>query len=166
MNISGLRSAHAPSTVSRGNGATKSCADGPGKCDEDSTKLSKPAELFAKLEQLAKADPAKAKNLFGKIADRLKSESSDGGDDRLASLAGKFAEAAKTGDVSSLQPSASDRPPPGPSPDGSVLGGARHKQVGAYAAANQHHKREDLFASMTADVTAALSGVKTTAAAS
>lgn len=163
MNISGLRAAHAPSTTSRADGATKACAEGTGKCDEDSTKLSKPAELFAKLEQLANADPAKAKHLFGKIAERLKGEAANGGDDRLAALAGKFGEAAKTGDVSGLG-SPSDKPVPGPSPDGSVLGGARHKHVNAYAAANERHKRDDLFASVTADVEAALAGVKTTAA--
>ncbi|MCE5200874.1 MAG: hypothetical protein ABFD54_09835 [Armatimonadota bacterium] len=73
----------------------------------DSLDLSKPAEIYSKLQELAKSDPEKLKEVCAKIADKLSSaaEESSGGDNKMLSdLAEKFQNVAEGGDVSQLKP--------------------------------------------------------------
>ena len=73
----------------------------------DSLDLSKPGEIYSKLQELAKSDPEKLKEVCANIADKLKSasESSNGRDSKmLTDLAQKFQNVADGGDVSQLKP--------------------------------------------------------------
>lgn len=73
----------------------------------DSLDLSKPSEIYSKLQELAETDPDKLKEVCGKIAEKLKSaaESGDGQDNKMLSdLAQKFQNVADGGDVSQLKP--------------------------------------------------------------
>jgi hypothetical protein len=76
------------------------------KCD--SIDLSKPSDIYAKLEELAKTDPEKLKSA---------AETADGpGAEMLSNLAEKFQNVSEGGDVSQLKPPEppdfSDRQPP------------------------------------------------------
>jgi hypothetical protein len=69
--------------------------------------LSKPGELLKKLSELQKEDPAKFKEVLGKIADSLKtaSQSATGTDStELGKIADKFADAAQSGNLTALRP--------------------------------------------------------------
>jgi hypothetical protein len=85
----------------------------------DSVDLSKPAQLFSKLQELAKSDPEKFKQVCADIAEKLKAASQEttGRDaNMLADLAQKFQNVADGGDISQLQPP----PPPSFSQSGGV----------------------------------------------
>jgi hypothetical protein len=105
----------------------------------DTVQVSKPGELFSKLQQLQSADPEKLKAVLSDIASKLKeaaASQSGAGADRLNELASKFEEAAQTGDLSALKPPEPPQqsgasgvqayqrngraggPPPGPPPGG------------------------------------------------
>jgi hypothetical protein len=72
-----------------------------------STRVSKPGELMSKLSQLLQQDPAKFKAVTQQISDELKTAAqSDNGPQAsfLSKLSDRFAEAASSGSLSSLQP--------------------------------------------------------------
>ena len=82
-----------------------------------SKRVSKPAQLLSKLQQLQEQDPEKLKEVLAQIADALRSAAAADDSEEsqfLTMLADKFDEAAKTGDLSVLQPPA---PPNGPPPE-------------------------------------------------
>jgi hypothetical protein len=69
--------------------------------------ISKPGELFAKLKELEQKDPEQFKQIVSGIADSLRSaakQAGDSGSSFLNKLADKFDDAAKSGDLSPLQP--------------------------------------------------------------
>jgi hypothetical protein len=93
----------------------------------DTVDISKPAQLYSKLQQLASSDPAKLKEVCSTIADQLESasKSATGFDSKMYSdLAGKFRNVAEGGDVSQLKP---PEPPSGGPPPG-VQGGYPNQQ--------------------------------------
>jgi hypothetical protein len=84
----------------------------------DTVDISKPAQLYSKLQQLASSDPEKLKEVCSSIADELESasKSATGFDAKMYSaLAGKFRSVSEGGDVSQLKPPEppSGGPPPG-----------------------------------------------------
>ena len=90
------------STISAATSATE---DTTGKTD--SLSISKPAEMFSKLEQLKASDPEKFKQVVTDIASKLKSaaeKQSGPAAAMLSDLAGKFENVAKGGDLSQLKP--------------------------------------------------------------
>ncbi|HEY3256415.1 MAG TPA: hypothetical protein VGJ91_20790 [Polyangiaceae bacterium] len=91
--------------------------------------ISPQAELFAKLSELKDSDPEQFQATLSKMSDELRSAAKEQGGaaaQHLNGLADKVAEAAKTGDLSLLQPDASKaggkamagRPAGGPPPGG------------------------------------------------
>jgi hypothetical protein len=95
----------------------------------DDTSLSGPAELFKKLKALAQSDPAKFKAAAQDIADTLTDAADQATDPHekqmLTDLSAKFADAAKTGDASVLEPPKGAPPGggKGPPPAGGAAGG-------------------------------------------
>ena len=103
--------------------------------------ISPQAELLAKLSELKESDPEQFQATLSKMADELRSAAKDQGGaaaQHLNGLADKVAEAAKTGDLSLLQPdpnqaggkpmagrTAGGPPPGGPPPGGAPPGGGR-----------------------------------------
>lgn len=86
MNISGLTNALATAAASRTKDTTRTAREpqttaASGVTEGDNTSLSEPAQLFGKLAKLAKFDPKKAKEIFGKLADAIEKASSGGSDD-------------------------------------------------------------------------------------
>lgn len=74
---------------------------------QDSLDLSKPSEIYSKLQELASTDPDKLKEVCASIAEKLESaaESSSGNDSKMLSdLAEKFQNVADGGDLSQLKP--------------------------------------------------------------
>jgi hypothetical protein len=73
-----------------------------------SVEISKPGQLFGKLQSLAESDPAKFKELMADAATKLKSaaENSTNSDQQkfLTDLASKFQKASETGDTSAIKP--------------------------------------------------------------
>lgn len=72
-----------------------------------SSNVSKPGELMAKLSQLQQQDPAKFKQVTQQISDDLKSEAANASGPQaqfLTKLSDNFAQAASSGNLSSLQP--------------------------------------------------------------
>jgi hypothetical protein len=79
-------------------------SDGEGN---GSARLSGLAQAMSRLQSLEKSDPAKAKQVLSDIANKLQARAKQlGGADgaRLETLAGKFQQAAASGDLSALQP--------------------------------------------------------------
>ena len=79
-------------------------SDGEGN---GSARLSGLAQAMSKLQTLEKSDPAKAKQVLSDIANKLQAKGKElGGAEgaRLNTLAGKFQQAAASGDLSALQP--------------------------------------------------------------
>jgi hypothetical protein len=75
--------------------------------DASTVSLSQPGELFKKLSDLSKSDPATFKATVQKISDSLKTDAAnaDPADAaRLNKLSDAFAQAAQTGDLSPLKP--------------------------------------------------------------
>ena len=70
----------------------------------DTTKVSKPAELLSKLQQLKDTDPTKFKAVMKDLSDKLSAAADSSGDAKLKELADKFAKAGESGDLSSLAP--------------------------------------------------------------
>jgi hypothetical protein len=73
----------------------------------DSLQISGPAEIYSKLQELAKTDPEKLKAVCAKIAEMLRnvSDGDNGHQSKmLAELAEKFQNVADGGDVSQLKP--------------------------------------------------------------
>lgn len=81
---------------------------------EDQIDVSKPTELYAKLQELAESDPEKLKEVCGSIAEQLEAaaeEDDSFGGQMLSDLAEKFQSVAEGGDLSQLEPPSG--PPPG-----------------------------------------------------
>lgn len=129
--ISSLRSTQVAQVASLE--ATASGSVRAGQSAADASSLSGPAELFKKLQALAKSDPAKFKQATQAISDALQTEASQSTDPHeqqmLSNLSAKFAEAAKTGDASGLAPPKGPppggRPPPPPTSSSSGGGGTK-----------------------------------------
>jgi hypothetical protein len=69
-----------------------------------SATISRGGELMSKLKQLQSTDPAQFKSVMADLSQKLKSAASQSGDAKLGQLADRFAQAAQSGDLSSLQP--------------------------------------------------------------
>jgi hypothetical protein len=101
-----------------------------------SADISKPGELFSKLQQLQQQDPVKFKEVIGEIAQSLHDAAGHAkgrGADFLTQLADRFDQAAQTGEL------------PAPAPQESRSGGSAHghhhhghRGGGAVASALQH----------------------------
>jgi hypothetical protein len=120
-----------------------------GSSGSDSTRLSKLGELMGKLQDLEASDPDKAKQVLSKIASDLSAKAEETGDDRMKALAGKFDEAATTGDLSRLQPRAHGggehhhhRPPPAGDAAGANAAVSDASKVASYASAQQDRRAE------------------------
>lgn len=70
----------------------------------DHTQLSKMGELMSQLQNLENTNPDQAKQVLSTIASQLSDKASSTNDPHLQQLSDKFAQAAKTGDLSGLQP--------------------------------------------------------------
>ena len=120
-----------------------------GSSDSDSTRLSTMGELMGKLQDLEASDPDKAKQVLSKIASDLSAKAEETGDDRMKALASKFDDAAKTGDLSGLQPKAHGgghhhhRPPPAGDASGANAAVSDASKVASYASA-QHDRRAEI----------------------
>jgi hypothetical protein len=119
--------------------------------DEGST--SGPAELFKKLEALAKSDPEEFKEATAQMAEKVK-EAADTATDphekkMLTELASKFSEASQTGDASGLKPpehgGRPSGPPPGPPPNDSpsVSGAAETDTTSSSSSSTQTYDPAD-----------------------
>lgn len=95
----------ATSSTSTNSVSTSSCAANKA----DTLDISKPAELYSKLQQLAESDPEKLKEVCSSIAEKLNTAAESSDDPMLSDLAEKFQNVADGGDVSQLKPP----PPPG-----------------------------------------------------
>jgi len=74
----------------------------------DTTQVSGPGQLLAKLKQLQQSDPAKFKQVMSKLTDALKTDAQNATDPKdqkfLNDLASKFDAAGQSGDLSTLGP--------------------------------------------------------------
>jgi hypothetical protein len=94
----------------------------------DGMQASGPAEMMNKLQTLQVEDPEKFQDVMNQIANEIESAASEeedttGSTSRLNYLAAKFREAAKSGDLSILQP------PPPPSFSDSMDPGAQYQNA-------------------------------------
>jgi hypothetical protein len=83
-----------------------SCGEAGGGGEQAGASLSGPGQFFSQLQALEKSDPAKAGQVLGDIASKLRDRASKATGIQAASLselADKFQQAAKTGDLSVLQ---------------------------------------------------------------
>ncbi|MFU2208779.1 hypothetical protein [Solidesulfovibrio sp. C21] len=101
-----LTSSSKSSTV---NSASGSDAAGSTSVQGDDKNLSNGAEMMQKLKDLQSSDPDKFKEVAQKISDSLSDAAKNSTDSKAAGMysdmAGKFAQAAKSGNMSSLSPS-------------------------------------------------------------
>jgi len=105
-------SASSLAAVGLGSASASSSASSVG----DSSDMSQIAKLMKELSDLAQNDPAAFKAVAEQISEKLKeaASSAQGGQaDFLNDLADKFAQAAQTGDLSSLRPSSAQGLPGG-----------------------------------------------------
>ncbi len=125
-------------TTSIGAARTAVVAPKGGLGDAARADISGPAKLMAELADLQKSDPDQFKAKLEQMASDLRSKADEvGGEEseRMTALAGKFAEAAESGDLSVLKPPAegsgykvqsgkghSGPPPAGPPPAGGPHG--------------------------------------------
>jgi len=128
MNITGIGSAavNALSSLSNPTSTQATTATQSASSPASSSHVSKRAELMSKLGQLLQQDPAKFKQVTQQISDALKSSAASAGGPQaqfLTQLSGRFAEAASSGSLASLEPRA----------------GEAHEHGGAVAAHRQHH---------------------------
>jgi hypothetical protein len=95
----------------------------------DSSTVSGPAQLLAKLKSLQESDPAKFKEVVKKLSDTLRTDakvSTDANEQRaLTDLASKFETAGQTGNLSALSSKRANEPPPDPPPAGAAPPGDR-----------------------------------------
>ncbi len=111
--------------------STSDVTDLTGVAGTDTSGVSKMADLMSQLQALAESDPDKLKEVMNSLAEQLQEAagSTEGGEAGfLEELAQKFADAAESGDVSSLKP-------PEPPPQGS--GPPPQKAKAAYQANGQ-----------------------------
>jgi hypothetical protein len=126
--------------------------------------ISKPGELFGKLQQLEQQDPDKFKQIVGSIADNLRSAAQQAGGQGssfLDKLADRFDQAAQTGDLSSLQPQQS----PEQQQNGAVSGhhhGGHHGHHGGGGGGAISSIFDDALNQVNAALTDAANGVATT----
>jgi hypothetical protein len=139
----------------------------------DATELSKPAELYAKLQQLQQSDPEKFKAVTADIAAKLKAAAADQGDGfggkMLSDLAAKFEAVANGGDITQLKPPSGPPPGGGGGPQGparfknqddelllNLLNGLNGDQDTTQDSTQSGTSIKDLFASFVDEVTQAL----------
>jgi hypothetical protein len=114
----------ATSVTSRGGAAQ------PASTDADSSDISGPAQLLAKLKELQQTDPTKFKAVVTKLSDTLNEEAKAAASPRqqrfLTDLASQFAAAGQTGTLPTLAGPSGGRggPPPAGGTGGSPPGGA------------------------------------------
>jgi hypothetical protein len=131
MSINSISSASRPANVASLKPTAPSTIDAT-VSTEDSSSLSGPAELFKKLEALAKSDPAKFKQATQEISEKLTEEANAAADpgakEMLTGLAAKFKTASQSGDASALKPPQGPPPAGGPhksgGPSGKAAGGS------------------------------------------
>lgn len=115
------------SSTSTDAGSTLGAASGT---PADSTHVSGPGQLLAKLEQLRQSDPSKFKQVMSSLSDTLAEEAKSSSDPRgqkmLSELSAKFKAAGESGDLSGLTPP-QHGPGGGRAPDGTPpAGGPPH----------------------------------------
>lgn len=114
VNLMALNSAQSKVSTTLSGKAQGSDTDGDDATD--SAKVSQPAEMLSKLQQLKTSDPEKFKQVVSDIASKLKSASqqkSGFGSKMLSDLAEKFQNVADGGDLSQLEPPKPPNPPQG-----------------------------------------------------
>ena len=88
--------------------ANTSAATATATSGGDTTQVSGPGQLLAKLKQLQQSDPTKFKQVMSKLTDALKTDTQNATDPKdqkmLSDLAAKFDQAGQSGDLSSLTP--------------------------------------------------------------
>ncbi len=123
----------------------------------DKAQFSKGAELMGKLRDLQSSDPEKFKEVAQTISDKLTEAAGNATDSNQAKffsdMAGKFADAAKSGDMSSLTP---PEKPQGGTPPQNAEGAAAMK-YGQAQGASPFEQMDDILSQ-------ALSGVETASA--
>lgn len=96
------------STQSTTSASSSSGSTGVASTGGDTTQVSGPGQLLAKLKQLQQTDPAKFKQVMTNLTDALKKDAQNATDPKdqkfLNDLAAKFDAAGQSGDLSSLAP--------------------------------------------------------------
>jgi len=127
MQLSSISSTTATSASSAAR-ATRVDRDGDVDAPRERSSASGPAQMFQKLQALAKSDPAKFKETTAAMAKTVQDAADAATDPRekekLTELAKKFTEASKTGDASGLKPPEHGGGHRGPPPAGGPPGGA------------------------------------------
>jgi hypothetical protein len=96
--VSSTSNAYATSAI---NGSTKSPSSIPPPVGgaAASANISKPGELFSKLQQLSQQDPAKFKQVAGQIGAELKTAANASGNTALSKLADQLTQASQSGSL-------------------------------------------------------------------
>jgi hypothetical protein len=93
---------------------------------QDSSSASKPGKFLAKLEALKQSDPAafkkKLEDASQRLSDKAAAETDPEKAQHLLALSARFAEAAKTGDLSALKPPTHRDPPQAPTAQAAAPG--------------------------------------------
>lgn len=108
ITLSSLTATSATSQVSATQTSPPAGASDTGGTDR--TRLSRMGELMSRLQDLENTDPDQAKQVLSNIASKLADKASSSSDPHLQQLADKFAQAAKTGDLSGLKPQGHPHP--------------------------------------------------------
>ena len=119
MQLNIVSSSSPTSSLASLRNARVSSTEGELDAPKDRESASGPAQMFKKLEALAKSDPAKFKETTAAMAKKVQEAADAATDPRekamLTDLAKKFTSASQTGDASGLKPperGAGGRPPP------------------------------------------------------
>jgi hypothetical protein len=112
MNIGGIGTsvtqalAQVTAVSSQESGAAQSVNGAANGADE--SKMSGPGQIMAKLKDLQQSDPAKFKQVMQAVSESLKEQAQSASDPQeqkaLTQVAGQFAQAAQSGDLSALRP--------------------------------------------------------------
>ncbi len=155
---SSLFSTSATSSTASSSGTSSASAPAAG----DSTRMSPMAKLVAKLQKLEATDPAKAKEVLGKLAAAVRDQakSATGKDaDHMNKLADALQKAADTGDLSGLAPHGGGHrgPPPGAPPAGGGAGMAAYAKTQSQSSDDKGRALMDMlnstFDSLTSSTT-------------
>jgi hypothetical protein len=140
------------STGTSGASASSDADSAAPQISGDGKNFSKGAQMMQKLNDLASSDPEKFKEAAQKISDSLSEAAKNSSDSNAAKMysdmAGKFAEAAKSGSMSSLTP------PKAPNGTGALSAAAQ-----AYGNTAQQSSGSNPMEKMDGIISSALSGV-------
>ena len=150
--------------------ATSSTEQTGSESGSDDFKVSGPAELMSKLQQLKEKDPEQFQEVVEQLAEDVaaQAEEAEGEEqNRLTHLAEMLGQVAETGDLSALQPpqggpGQGGTPPPGGMPPGGMTGADKAGRApGTYGPNGQMVEREEeedgsIFQTLLARIDAAL----------